>query len=133
MDGGNSGNSGNSSNSRKKWLIIVRRGVDGSLVLKEALDLAMIATAFAQEVSLLFLDDGVYHWCKNQQPQVLGLKPIFKSLGALPLYDVTRVFLCKRSALQRLVGIDERLTELKYLDADEIMVLMEDSDVVIDF
>lgn len=119
--------------ARKKILIIVNHGVNGGLELKEALDFAMLATALSQQVSLLFLGDGVYHWCRDQQPQQVGLKPFFKMLGALPLYDITQVYVCQRSVQERVGRFEAVVSDVTYVDNVSIKHLMEKSDVIVDY
>ena len=50
----------------KKFLYINRRAPHGSIYAHEALEVVLIGAAFDQDVSLAFIDDGVYQLKKNQ-------------------------------------------------------------------
>lgn len=81
----------------KKICIIFRSAPLGSTKGREALDLALLSASFEQEVSLVFVDDGVLHLLKDQQPELIGGKDYLASLKALPFYDIEAVFACKQS------------------------------------
>jgi len=81
----------------KKIAILFRRAPHGSPHGREALDLALLSASFEQEVSLIFVDDGVLHLVKDQQPERIGAKDYIATFGALPLYDVDTVLACEAS------------------------------------
>jgi tRNA 2-thiouridine synthesizing protein C len=56
--------------------------------LQEKLDVILTTAAFDQHVALLFLDDGVFHLLKGQQPEKQGLKDTASIFDALEIYDI---------------------------------------------
>jgi len=84
----------------KKVAIVFRRAPHGSPHGREALDLALLSASFEQEVSLIFVDDGVLNLIKDQQPERVGAKDYIATFGALPLYDVDTVLACEESLLE---------------------------------
>ena len=50
----------------KKFLYINRRAPHGTIYAHEALETVLIGAAFEQDVTLVFLDDGVFQLKKNQ-------------------------------------------------------------------
>ena len=50
----------------KKFLYINRRAPHGTVYAHEALEVVLIGAAFEQDVSLAFIDDGVFQLKKNQ-------------------------------------------------------------------
>lgn len=84
----------------KKVAIVFRRAPHGSPHGREALDLALLSASFEQEVSLIFVDDGVLNLVKDQQPERVGAKDYIATFGALPLYDVDTVLACEESLVE---------------------------------
>ncbi|MBW8185458.1 sulfurtransferase complex subunit TusC [Shewanella nanhaiensis] len=81
----------------KKLTIIFRRAPHGSPHGREALDLALLSASFEQEVSLIFVDEGVLNLVKAQQPELIGAKDFIATFGALPLYDIDTILACEAS------------------------------------
>ena len=50
----------------KKFLYVNRRAPHGTVYAHEALEVVLIGAAFDQDVSLAFIDDGVFQLKKNQ-------------------------------------------------------------------
>lgn len=72
---------------------------------QEAVDLILAASTFGQQVSVVFVDDGVFQLAANQNPEQIERKHFAKSFGAFEFYDVEDVFICKDSLQTR--NIDE--------------------------
>ncbi|MEI6858991.1 MAG: sulfurtransferase complex subunit TusC [Shewanella sp.] len=116
----------------KKLTIIFRRAPHGTPHGREALDLALLSASFEQEVSLIFVDEGVLHLISEQQPEIAGLKDYIATFGALELYDIETVLACQSSlerfglANNKLTISVERVTSTKIADqlqiADEVLV-----------
>lgn len=81
----------------KKICILFRSAPHGTVKGREGLDLALLSASFEQEVSLVFVDEGVLHLIKDQQPELIGGKDYLATFKALPLYDIESVFVCKQS------------------------------------
>ncbi|WP_076411637.1 sulfurtransferase complex subunit TusC [Shewanella sp. UCD-KL12] len=93
----------------KKLTIIFRRPPHSSPHGREALDLALLSASFEQEVSLIFVDEGVLHLVSSQSPETAGAKDYIATFGALALYDIETVLACSTS-LTRFGLMDEALT-----------------------
>jgi len=50
----------------KKFLYVNRKAPYGTIYALEALEVVLIGAAFEQDVSLAFVDDGVYQLTKGQ-------------------------------------------------------------------
>jgi len=121
----------NSETMQKRILLVIRHGNQGDATLKEALDMAMVSAAFGQSITLLFVEEGVYHWVKNQKTDFIGVKPYCKALEALALYDVDQVYLCQESLLARQQSLS--YDTVQSLGQSALIDLMERSDVIIDY
>jgi len=101
----------------KKFLYVNRKAPHGSIYAQESLEVVLIAAAFEQDVSLAFVDDGVYQLMQNQDTAALGSKnfsPTYKALGD---YDVSKIY------------IEQESLELRGLTKDDLMPLVyEDED-----
>jgi tRNA 2-thiouridine synthesizing protein C len=102
----------------KKFLYINRRAPHGTIYALESLEVVLIGAAFEQDVTLAFIDDGVYQLMQNQDTSGIGVKnfsPTFKALGD---YDVSKIFVEQESLELR--GLSkEDLMPLTYEDEDE--------------
>ena len=102
----------------KKFLYVNRRAPYGTIYALESLEVVLIGAAFDQEVSLAFIDDGVYQLMLNQDTSGIGVKnfsPTYKALGD---YDINKIYVEKESLTLRGLG-KENLLPLTYEDEDD--------------
>jgi len=102
----------------KKLLYVNRKAPHGSIYALESLEVVLIGAAFDQDVSLAFIDDGVYQLMLNQETSGIGVKnfsPTYKALGD---YDISKIYVEKESLALRGLGKDN-LIPLTYEDEDE--------------
>ena len=55
----------------KKFLYVNRRAPHGTVYAHEALEVVLIGAAFDQDVSLAFIDDGVFQLKKDQDIRLI--------------------------------------------------------------
>ena len=58
----------------KKFMFVNRKAPYGTIYALESLEVVLIAATFDQDVSLVFLDDGVYEIVKGQDTAGIGIK-----------------------------------------------------------
>ncbi len=58
----------------KKFLYLNRKAPYGSIYALESLEVVLIGAAFEQDVSLAFIDDGVFQLAKSQDSKGIGMK-----------------------------------------------------------
>ena len=117
----------------KKFLYINRRAPHGSIYAHEALEVVLIGAAFDQDVSLAFIDDGVYQLKKNQDTSDINTKNFSKTYGALEMYDVEKLYVEKESLDQRGLSEDDLMVDVKILTSDEMKKIIKDSEVILNF
>ena len=117
----------------KKFLYINRRAPHGSIYAHEALEVVLIGAAFDQDVSLAFIDDGVYQLKKNQDTSDINTKNFSKTYGALEMYDVEKLYVEKESLEQRVLSEDDLMVYVKILTSDEMKKIITDSEVILNF
>lgn len=99
-----------------KLLFVCRHAPYGRGIAREALDAILAAAAYGQDIGVLFMDDGVFQLLPEQAPGALPQKSLEANLGALPLYDVERLYVHSGSLQERGLALDE-LIELEGLQA----------------
>ena len=120
----------------KKFLYINRKAPYGTVYALESLEVVLIGAAFDQDVSLAFIDDGVYQLKKNQKTSVdsgIGMKDFSKTYRALEGYDVEKLYVDKKSMEERGLSVDDLLVDVKVLDEAQMTEMMEQQDVVLSF
>tara|TARA_B100001778_G_C18488159_1_gene583751 strand:+ start:88 stop:471 length:384 start_codon:yes stop_codon:yes gene_type:complete len=117
----------------KKFLYVNRRAPHGTVYAHEALEVVLIGAAFDQDVSLAFIDDGVFQLKKGQDTSEIYTKNFSKIYSALEMYDVEKLFVEKESLESRGLTEDDLSVEVKVIDSSEMKKLMSDSEVVFNF
>jgi tRNA 2-thiouridine synthesizing protein C len=102
----------------KKFMYLNRRAPYGTIYAWEALEVVLIGAAFDQDVSVAFLDDGVYQIVKGQDTAEVDMKNFSPTYSALGDYDVTKLYVEKESLEERGLTIDD-LMPLTYEDEDD--------------
>lgn len=106
------------SDVQKKFLYLNRRAPYGTIYALESLEVVLIGAAFDQDVSLAFLDDGVYQLVKGQDTKAIGMKNFSPTFRALGDYEVTKLYVEKESLEERGLSADN-LMEITYEDEDD--------------
>lgn len=71
---------GSSGGVTKKFMYINRRAPYGTIYALEGLEVVLIGAAFEQDVSMVFLDDGVFQLKKGQNTEEAEMKNFFTGL-----------------------------------------------------
>lgn len=131
----------------KKFLYVNRKAPYGTVYALESLEVVLIGAAFDQDVSMAFMDDGIFQITKGQDTGGIGMKNFSKTYTALGDYEVTKIYVEKESLEERGLSLDD-LLDLKYEDEDddyaekdsiklvsrsELADLMDQQDVVLSF
>lgn len=102
----------------KKLMYLNRKAPYGTIYALESLEVVLIGAAFDQDVSLAFVDDGVFQLAKGQKTEGIGVKNFSPTYNALGDYDVNKIYVEKESLDARGLTIDD-LLPLKYEDEDD--------------
>lgn len=95
-----------------------RRSSFGTVYAIESLEVVLIAAAFEQDVSLAFIDDGVYQIVEGQNADGIGMKNFSKTFHALGDYEINKLYVSAESLEQRGLSSDD-LMPLVYEDEDD--------------
>lgn len=131
----------------KKFMYLNRKAPYGTIYALESLEVVLIGAAFDQDVSLAFVDDGVYQIFKGQDTKSVGMKNFSPTYNALGDYDVNKIYV-ERESLEARGLTKEDLMDLKYEDendnwaekdsirvvsAAELAKIFDEQDVVLSF
>ena len=107
------------SGIQKAFMIVNRRAPHGTIYALESLEIALIAAAFEQKVSLAFIDDGVYQLCKKQNTSGIGLKNFSQTFPALGDFDIKDIYVEKESLAARGLKVSDLLRLVYEDEADD--------------
>ncbi|HWV15985.1 MAG TPA: sulfurtransferase complex subunit TusC [Cellvibrio sp.] len=109
----------------KKLLFVSRHAPYGSSIAKEALDAILAASAYNQQLSLLFMDEGVFQLLPAQEAQEIGQKSLAAMLPALSLYDIDEIYVHQESLQARQIESRELvLDNIKVIDSAAVHSLL---------
>ncbi len=91
----------------KKFLYINRKAPYGTIYALEALEVVLIGAAFEQEVSLAFIDDGVYQLAAGQDTAGVGMKNFSKTYKALGDFEIKLLYVERESLEERGLTLDD--------------------------
>ena len=121
------------SGTIKKFMFVNRRAPYGTVYALEALEVVLISAAFDQDISMVFLDDGVYELVKGQQTKAIDVKNFSPAYRALEGYDIEKLYVDADSLAARGLTEDNLLVPVEVLSAAQMAELMDQQDVVISF
>lgn len=101
----------------KNLLAICSHAPYGSILAKEGLDAILAAGVYEQNLSVLFIDDGVFQLLPHQDSSQIQQKNLGSALTALPLFGIETIYIEQES-------LDERGLKVTDLLLDEAIVLL---------
>ncbi len=104
------------SDEIKKIMFSVRKPPHGSIYVYEGLEVKLIMAAYDADISVVFMDDGVYALKQGQNTTELGIKGFEVTYGVFVDYEIEKVYVDKQSMEER--GMTE----------DDLLVIGEDED-----
>ena len=118
----------------KKLLFISRHAPYGSSLAKDALDAVLASSAYDQQLSLLFMDDGVFQLLKNQASVEIAQKSFSSLLPVLSLYEINSIYVHYESLEKRQITINELvLDSVQIIDSAAICSLLAQQDQLLSF
>ena len=117
----------------KKFMFVNRKAPYGTIYALESLEEVLITATFDQDVSLVFIDDGVFELVKGQQTKDIGIKNFSPSYRALDGYDVEKLYVDQESLSARGLSEKDLLVPVEVLNAEQMGQLMQQQDVILSF
>ena len=133
--------------SKKKFLYINRRAPYGTIYALESLEVILIGAAFEQDVSLAFVDDGVFQLMNGQDTSGIGMKNFSKTYKALGDYEVRKLYVERESLAERGLAVEDLMPiayedenedyaekpSIHLVDRSEMTRIISDQDVILSF
>lgn len=131
----------------KKLMYVNRKAPYGTIYALESLEVVLIGAAFDQQVSLAFVDDGVYQLTRSQNTDGIGMKNFSPTYAALGDYDVRHIYVERESLEARGLTVEDLMPltyededddwaekdSLRVVDSSELAAVMGEQDVVLSF
>jgi len=114
-------------------MFVNRTAPYGTVYALESLEVVLISAAFDQDVSLVFVDDGVWQLKRGQQTKGIETKNFSPTYRALEGYDIEKLYVERESLAARGLAEDDLIVDVTVLSSSELGKLMEEQDVVLSF
>ena len=115
---------------RQRIAFITRAAPYGQNRANLCLDMALACAVFEQDVSYIFMDDGVYQLIKGQDGAAVEAKTLGNALETLALYGIEQVCVDRQSLTERGISVADLLPGLTLITEAQITDLIEDADTV---
>ena len=110
---------------------VMRQAPHGTIYTYEGLEMILIMAAYDQDISVTFIDDGVYALKKGQDTEGIEIKGFSKTFGALEGYDVEKLYVDQISLEERGLTENDLVVDVEVLSSTEIGKIMAKQDVVV--
>lgn len=87
---------------------------------QESIDCAMALSNFGQQISVFFIEDGVFQLLSGQQAKLVERKAFTKGFAALHFYDIENIYVCAQSLTVRGLHADKLSVAVKVLTSSEL-------------
>ena len=117
----------------KKFMFVNRKAPHGTIYALEGLEVVLVSAAFDQDVSMVFVDDGVYELIKGMNTKGIEVKDFSKTYRALDGYDIEKLYVEQSSMDARGLTEADLIVDVTVLDSAEMASLMAEQDVIISY
>ena len=114
-------------------MFVNRKAPYGTIYALESLGVVLITAAFDQDVSLVFMDDGVFQLKKGQQTKGIKNKNFSPTYRALDGYDIEKLYVEEEALAARGLTEEDLLVDVTVMSRADLGKLMDDMDVVLSF
>lgn len=115
----------------KKFMFVNRRAPYGTIYALEGLEMVLITGAFDQDVTVLFVDDGVFQIVKGHDTKAVNMKNFSPTFRALEGYDIDKLYVEKESIEARGLTPEDFVVPVKVASAAELAGMMAEQHVII--
>ncbi|XBC39689.1 MAG: sulfurtransferase complex subunit TusC [Buchnera aphidicola (Chaetogeoica yunlongensis)] len=101
---------------------------------REGLDLLLSISLIHSNISVFFIGDGIFQLFRFQKPEVILSRNYLPSFKILPLFGITKFYLCKQSLKDRGVFLNKDfILDISILSSSKIRMKLNDSNLIINF
>ncbi|TVQ71640.1 MAG: sulfurtransferase complex subunit TusC [Oceanospirillales bacterium] len=114
----------------KRFLLIFNSPPYGTSAARDLLDIALTCSVFEQNISLLFLGDGVLQLLSNQHSAPLRQKNLNALHSSLAMYDIESIYVDADALAYHGIEEEQLHIDVSSLDTDTVKRLISQHDVV---
>lgn len=100
---------------------------------REGIDALLAASAYCEDISVIFTGDGVYQLLLGQDPSAILSKDYAPMLKLFDLYDIEQVFVCSDSLAQRGLAQADLVIEAQALNREQIKEKLQQASKLLSF
>ncbi|NMW20870.1 MAG: sulfurtransferase complex subunit TusC [Chlorobiaceae bacterium] len=115
----------------KKIMHVLRHAPHGTIYSYEGVEMILIMATYEQDISVVFIGDGVYALKKGQDTSAIGTKGFAKTFKAFDGYDVEKLYVDQLSLEERGLREDDLVVDIEVVSSGKIGELMHEQDVII--
>ncbi|MBE0468433.1 MAG: sulfurtransferase complex subunit TusC [Methyloprofundus sp.] len=116
----------------KSFLFVMQAPAYSGNKAQEVLDVVLITAAFDQKVSLLLLDDAIFHLKNGQHSAAVASKEIGAIYRSLELYDIEGIYVEQESLNYAGLSESDLLVPVKLIARQELPALFKTFDFVLE-
>ncbi len=113
--------------------VLMRKAPYGSVYTAEGFRSMMGIGVFEMDVSVVFVDDGVYALVKGQDPAGLDMKPLGDAFPVLADFGVTKFYVHDDSLTERGLTPDDLVMDVEIVDGAGAAQVLESAGLVLPF
>lgn len=95
--------------------------------------MALAMSNFAQDVSVFFIEDGVFQLLLAQESTAIDAKAYHKTFPALEFYDIENIYACEQSLIQRGIQTSQLCIPVTLMEIEELSSLLAKQQHVMSF
>jgi tRNA 2-thiouridine synthesizing protein C len=112
---------------------LFRSAPHGSASGREGVDALLAASAYCEDISVLFIGDGVYQLIAGQQTGDILSKDYSPMLKLFDLYDIEQVYVCSDSLAERGLAQADLVIDAESLSVVDMQAQLHRADKVLSF
>jgi len=113
--------------------VLMRKAPYGSVYTAEGFRTIMGIAVFEMDISVVFVDDGVYALVKGQDPARLEMKPLGDGFPMLTEFDVQKFYVHDESLVERGLSADDLVMDVAVVSGSEIAQILAAAGKVLPF
>ncbi|MEF1256701.1 MULTISPECIES: sulfurtransferase complex subunit TusC [unclassified Vibrio] len=112
---------------------LFRSAPHGSSAGREGVDALLAASAYCEDISVIFSGDGVYQLLQGQQTSDILSKDYAPMLKLFDLYDIEQVYVCESSLAERGLLQADLVLDAQKLSQSELAALLHQAGKILTF
>jgi tRNA 2-thiouridine synthesizing protein C len=113
--------------------VLMRKAPYGSVYTAEGFRTIMGIAVFEMDISVVFMDDGVYALLAGQDPGTLDMKPLGDGFPMLRDFDVDKFYVHDESLAERGLTTEDLVMQVELVNGAQIAEILDQAGKVLPF